>query len=111
MLAAERICCASSTEQRINNAVRLVFEIRRRYHLIAPISMYCVLSRACIYSVARQDFVMKGETGERWQILCKQAAQEQDPDKLLELCAEIDRMLSEKEERLRNLRSDKQGAA
>ena len=38
-------------------------------------------------------------------------AEEQDPDKLLELCAEIDRMLSEKEERLRNLPANKQGAA
>ena len=54
---------------------------------------------------------MKGETGERWQLLCKLAAEEQDPEKLLELCAAIDWMLSEKEERLRNQRPDKQGAA
>ena len=38
---------------------------------------------------------MKGERNERWQELCKLAAKEQDPDKLSELIAEIDRMLKE----------------
>jgi hypothetical protein len=44
---------------------------------------------------------MQGEKGERWELLCKLAAQEQDPDKLLGLAAAIDRLLSEKEEHLR----------
>jgi len=43
---------------------------------------------------------MKGETGERWYKLCEQAANEQDPQKLMELIHEIDRLLAEKEERL-----------
>ena len=47
---------------------------------------------------------MKGATRERWQQLCEQAAVEQDPEKMLALITEINRLLSEKEERLRNLR-------
>jgi hypothetical protein len=43
---------------------------------------------------------MRGETGERWRSLCEQAATEQDPTKLLELIAEINQLLSDKEERL-----------
>ena len=43
---------------------------------------------------------MKGETAERWYKLCEQAANEQDPQKLMELIHEIDRLLAEKEERL-----------
>lgn len=43
---------------------------------------------------------MRGEVNERWQLLCKLAAEEQDPDRLLELAAAIDRLLKEKFERL-----------
>lgn len=43
---------------------------------------------------------MKGETRERWQHLCARAADEQDPQKLLELVKEINRLLEEKEQRL-----------
>ena len=43
---------------------------------------------------------MKGETGERWRSLCAQAEVEQDPQKLLQLITEIDRLLLEKEGRL-----------
>jgi len=43
---------------------------------------------------------MRGEKRERWMELCAQAAEEQDPKKLMKLIAEIDRMLSEKQERL-----------
>lgn len=45
---------------------------------------------------------MKGETKERWKELCEQAANEQDSDKLRELVLEIDRLLEEKQQRLRN---------
>ena len=48
---------------------------------------------------------MKGETGELWQTLCSQAAQEQDPDCLMELC-QINEILGGKEERLRGERKD-----
>ena len=47
---------------------------------------------------------MKGETGERWKQLCEQAAAEQDSEKLLQLTQEINRLLHEKEQRLKNLR-------
>ena len=47
---------------------------------------------------------MKGATRERWQLLCEQAAVEQDPEKMLTLISEINRLLSEKERRLQNLR-------
>ena len=37
---------------------------------------------------------------EKWMELCRQASVEQDPKKLLELAAEIIRLLDEKEDRL-----------
>lgn len=43
---------------------------------------------------------MQGEAKERWVQLCEQAAVEQDPEKLLVLVTEINRMLGEKERRL-----------
>jgi hypothetical protein len=43
---------------------------------------------------------MEGKTGELWKELCAQAAVEQDPQKLLELVREINRLLDEKQERL-----------
>lgn len=45
-------------------------------------------------------FHMRGETEEHWRKLCEQAIHEQDPDKLMKLIAEINRLLEEKEERL-----------
>jgi hypothetical protein len=47
---------------------------------------------------------MQGETGEHWKQLCAQAAVEQDPQKLLELTQEINRLLEAKEQRLLNQR-------
>jgi hypothetical protein len=43
---------------------------------------------------------MHGANKERWQELCVQAANEQDPEKLSALIAEIDRLLGEKYDRL-----------
>ena len=43
---------------------------------------------------------MRGETKERWQKLCEQAANEQDPEQLLILIQEINQLLEEKEKRL-----------
>lgn len=43
---------------------------------------------------------MQGENASRWLDLCEQAAVEQDPHKLMELINEINRLLSEKEDRL-----------
>jgi hypothetical protein len=45
---------------------------------------------------------MQGPVKERWRELCELAAVEQDHDKLMALIQEIDRLLAEKEERLRN---------
>jgi malate synthase len=45
-------------------------------------------------------YPMKEETKKVWERYCAQAAVEQDPDKLLELVKEINRMLEEKEDRL-----------
>jgi hypothetical protein len=39
---------------------------------------------------------------ERWMQLCEQAAVEQDPERLLQLCLELDALLAEKETRLRS---------
>ncbi len=43
---------------------------------------------------------MQGKTRERWQELCEQAANEQDPTKMLEIVEEINRLLEIKYERL-----------
>ena len=43
---------------------------------------------------------MQGANRERWHELCEQAAIEQDPDRLLKLMEEINRLLAEKEARL-----------
>jgi hypothetical protein len=48
---------------------------------------------------------MKGATGERWRELCSQAAEEQDPDRLMYLISEINRLLEEKEQRLQKQRA------
>jgi hypothetical protein len=39
---------------------------------------------------------MEGEQTERWQELCAQAAGEKDPDKLLALVQEINRILEDR---------------
>lgn len=49
--------------------------------------------------------VMKGPIKERWQELCEQAAIEQDPQRMIELVEEINRILTEKEQRLNTQRS------
>ncbi len=48
------------------------------------------------------DFLsfMQGEKRDRWMELCAQAANEQDPNKLLELVKQINDLLEEKERRL-----------
>ena len=47
---------------------------------------------------------MRGEAKERWMHLCEMAANEQDPEKLVELVSEINRILEEKEQRLKRAR-------
>jgi hypothetical protein len=48
---------------------------------------------------------MKGQTIERWQQLCALAVEERDLDKVLEIVKEINRLLEEKEQRLKKARS------
>lgn len=52
---------------------------------------------------------MRGEDGERWRVLCEQAAVEQDHDTLLLLIREINGLLDEKEARLAAARSKRDG--
>lgn len=47
-------------------------------------------------------FFLKDVTKERWRELCEQAENEQDVHKLIELAEEINRLLKEKEDRLKN---------
>lgn len=49
---------------------------------------------------------MQGKTAERWQQLCKQAAEEQDPVKLLELVREINDLFAQKQARLENQQAE-----
>ena len=50
---------------------------------------------------------MRGNTKELWEQFCEQAAVEQDPDKLVQLAKEINRMLEEKENRLKQNQAKK----
>jgi hypothetical protein len=50
---------------------------------------------------------VKGEKLELWQTLCAQAAVEQDPEKLMQLVREIDRLLGEKQDRLNRQKAEK----
>lgn len=45
---------------------------------------------------------MTGETRKRWMEFCEQAAIEQDPDKLIALVEEINRLLQEQEREKEN---------
>jgi hypothetical protein len=54
----------------------------------------------------RRRAKMEGEKRERWMRLCVEVADEQDSNRLLELISEIDRLLHEKELRLRNVRRE-----
>jgi hypothetical protein len=52
---------------------------------------------------------MQGPNKERWEELCRQAAEEHDPKRLNELTLEINRLLLEKEDRLIQQRTPKDG--
>ena len=47
---------------------------------------------------------MQGKLNEEWMQLCEQAVVEQDAEKLMVLVTEINRMLDEKEQRLKSFR-------
>jgi hypothetical protein len=48
---------------------------------------------------------MQEQTIERWQQLCALAVEERDLNKVLEIVKEINRLLEEKEQRLKKARS------
>ena len=52
---------------------------------------------------------MQGEDEGRWKELCAQAAKEQDPEKLMVLVEEINRLLERKAERLKATRKSVTG--
>jgi len=52
---------------------------------------------------------MDGEKKERWLRLCELAVSEQDPAKLLRLVEEINRLLEQKEQRLKAQRTSGEG--
>ncbi len=54
---------------------------------------------------------MQSETKERWQALCEQAAVEQDPERLMLPIQEMDRLLTEKQARLKQQQSNPGNAA
>jgi hypothetical protein len=54
---------------------------------------------------------MQGEKAQQWRSLCEQAAIEQDPEKLMWLVAEINRLLDEKEQRLKQQHANAYRAA
>jgi len=64
-----------------------------------------------IYICPNEVNRVQGETRDRWLVLCEQAATEQDPHTLMELIREINCLLEEKEQRLREQRAGKTTAA
>jgi hypothetical protein len=54
---------------------------------------------------------VQGEKAEQWRALCEQAAIEQDPEKLMRLVEQINRLLEEKEQRLRDQHANSDGVA
>ena len=54
---------------------------------------------------------MQGENEERWMQLCRDAISERDPDKLMQIMEQINRMLENKEQRLKEQRINGQSAA
>lgn len=62
----------------------------------------------CYTSVRSQHWrlsLLKGEVKEHWIQLCEQADVEQDPERLMGLVREMNRMLEEKEQRLKREQS------
>jgi hypothetical protein len=68
------------------------------------------MAKSVVYTSHEVLTFMQGETRERWWLLCEQAAVEQDPEKLLELTKEINRLLEEKERNLQKQRRSSKSA-
>ncbi len=92
------LCEAVSQEKDPEQMMLLVDELLR---VRAPARRDLALSNTLI-SPRLEVCAMKGKTKQHWMALCEQAAVEQDSEKLLELIHEIDRMLDDKEQRLKH---------
>jgi hypothetical protein len=65
------------------------------------------LVSAALAFTRTEAHAMKDKTKETWMYFCEQAAVEQDPEKLLQLVKEINRMLDEKEIRLQRQQNER----
>jgi hypothetical protein len=72
---------------------------------LTSLSARTKLSRNCSLGRRVGGIQMRGEKEEEWKKFCAQAAIEQDPEKLYALVTEINRLLHEKEDRLRRRKS------
>ncbi len=70
-----------------------------------PLRKLSLIASGSSLGVCTRTNLLQRETTERWWALCEQAAVEQDPDRLLLLVREIDQLLNEKQERLKQKRS------
>jgi hypothetical protein len=61
-----------------------------------------VFERRKVVLGTKRGALMQGSTKERWKELCEQAAVEQDAEKLYKLIVEINKLLEEKQNRLRS---------
>jgi hypothetical protein len=68
-----------------------------------------------IQSVGTTEFTdwrlraMRGKVKEEWMELCEKITTEQDPERMIELVRELNRMLDEKEQRLQRERAARGG--
>ena len=67
--------------------------------------------KRCILPAIEVLTPMQGKTRERWVELCEQAAREEDPNRLMQLVQEINKLLIEKEELLAVQRAAKHTTA
>jgi hypothetical protein len=95
--AGETLIDSSSDERRaLNNALRTLGLI------LFSLSLPQVRTGAqpILQSADSLEVPMTGETRKRWMEFCEQAAIEQDPNKLIALVEEINRLLQEKQDRI-----------
>jgi hypothetical protein len=80
-------------------------ELKGHYNRPAEYSIFLIVQNCCVLALcARFGGAMETEKP-TWQQLCETAALEEDPKKLRELIAEINRDLKEKEDQRDKLRA------
>jgi hypothetical protein len=67
----------------------------------------CIVRLSQPSQIQMEPRPLKGEKLELWQQLCAMAAVEQDPQKLIELVREINRLLGEKQDQLNREKAEK----